>query len=84
LWQTIDWIYREADEPFPSGPFVHDGIRIEILALTEDARPAAVSFRFPTPLEDPHWRWLQWTRDGFIAFQPPPVGQSVRLVTYIE
>ncbi len=84
LWQTIDWMYRDANEPFPSQPFVRNGIRIEILERTDDARPATVSFRFPSPLEDSHWRWVQWTPDGFVAFQPPPIGQSVRLVSYLE
>ena len=83
-WQIIDWIYRNADEPFPSHPFLRDGIRLEILGQTDDARPAAVSFRFPSPLEDPRWRWIRWQEGAFVAFQPPPVGESVRLVSYAE
>jgi hypothetical protein len=82
--QSFDWLIRDADEPFPSQPFVRDGIIIEVLELTDDARPAAVSFRFPSRLEDPHWRWVRWHKGGFAGFQPPPVGQSVRLVSYLE
>jgi hypothetical protein len=84
FWQTIDAMYRGADEPFPPQPIMRNGIRIEILQLTGDARPAAVSFRFPSPLEDPHWRWVRWHQGGFAEFQPPPIGQSVRLVSYLE
>jgi hypothetical protein len=83
-WQIIDWIYRDADEPFPSHPFMRDGIRLEVLEQTDDTRPAAVSFRFPSPLEDPRWRWLRWQEGAFVAFQPPPVGESVRLVSYAD
>lgn len=83
--QSFDWLVRDADEPFPAQPFLHDGIRIEILERTEDARPAAVSFRFPAPLEDPRWRWVRWSRAaGFSAVEPPRIGQSVRLVSGLE
>ena len=82
--QSLDWLIRDVDEPFPAQPFLHDGIRIEILERTEDARPATVAFRFPSNLEDPRWRWIRWTRDGFIAFQPPPIGQTIRLMSTLE
>jgi hypothetical protein len=83
--QSFDWLVRSADEPFPAQPFLHDGIRIEILERTDDARPAAVSFRFPAALEDPRWRWVRWSKGvGFATFQPPLIGQSVRLVSVIE
>lgn len=82
---SFDWLMRDADEPFPVQPFVRDGIRIEILERTEDARPAVVSFSFPAPLEDPRWRWVRWCRgSGFAGFEPPPIGQRVRLVSGLE
>jgi hypothetical protein len=84
VFQTFDSLFRAADEPFPAEPIVRDGITIEVLELTEDARPAAVSFRFPLPLEDPHWHWVSWRKGAFVEFQPPPIGEEVRLVSLIE
>ena len=84
FFQTSEWLFRGADEPFPAEPIVHDGIAIEVLELTDDARPAAVSFRFPLPLEDPHWRWVSWHKGGFVGFQPPSIGKRVRLASLIE
>jgi hypothetical protein len=82
--QTLEWLWRGADEPFPTEPIGHDGVTIEVLELTDDARPATVSFRFPLPLEDPHWRWIRWHKGGFVEFQPPSIGKSVRLGSLIE
>jgi hypothetical protein len=84
ICQALEWFARGDQEAFPSQAFDRDGIRMEILEWTEDARPAAVSFRFPAKLEDPRWRWIRWGKHGFSAFQPPPIDQSTRLVTYFE
>jgi hypothetical protein len=84
FFQTAEWLWRGADEPFPTEAIVHDGITIEVLELTDDARPSAVAFRFPFPLEDPHWRWVSWHKGGFVGFQPPSIGKSVRLASVIE
>lgn len=83
-FQIFEWLWRGAGEPFPAEPIVHDGVTIEILELTDDARPATVSFRFPFPLEDPHWRWIRWQKGAFVGFQPPSIGKSVRLGSLID
>ena len=55
------------------------GMTAEVLSLTDDKRPADVSFRFTVPLEDASLRWLQWKDGEFVPFTPPPVGQTVHL-----
>jgi hypothetical protein len=82
--QAFEWLWRNADEPFPAEPIVHDGVTIKVLELTDDARPATVCFRFPLPLEDPHWRWIRWHQGVFVEFQPPSIGETVRLGSLIE
>jgi hypothetical protein len=66
-------------------PFV-PGERVELAdftavvrAVTDDARPAEVEFRFATPLEDASLRWLVWQAGAYRPFTPPAVGQSVTI-----
>jgi hypothetical protein len=82
--QSSEWLARRGDEPFPAGPFPYGGIVVEVLELTDDARPAAVAYRFPRPLESPLWRWVCWREGGFVEFRPPSIGERVRLQSLIE
>jgi hypothetical protein len=55
------------------------GVRIEIVELTEDGRPAEILAHFERPLEDPKYLWLQWDDIGFGPFTPPAIGEQVTL-----
>jgi len=62
------------------------GIRIdrpdyqaEILSITQDGRPAVVSFRFHRPLEQTSLRWLCWKDGRLQEFPLPNVGDSILL-----
>jgi hypothetical protein len=66
-------------------PF-HLGARIErpdyvaeVISVTQDGRPAVVSFRFHLKLEDPSLRWLCWKSEKLQPFKLPEVGSSVVL-----
>ena len=52
------------------------GMTAIVTALTDDGRPAEVSFRFGVPLEDRSLCWLTWTNGDFVPFIPPPVVAS--------
>lgn len=52
-------------------------VTVEVIALTDDGRPAEVAFSFSVPLEDPSLRWLAVTTDGYIPFTVPAVGETV-------
>jgi hypothetical protein len=54
-------------------------MKITITETTADGRPAAVLFRFNTPLEDQSLQWICWKSGRFQEFQPPPVGSTVSL-----
>lgn len=51
----------------------------EVLSITQDGRPAVVSFRFHQPLEDSSLRWLCWKDDRLQEFPLPKVGDSILL-----
>jgi hypothetical protein len=54
-------------------------MRITILEMTRDGRPAAALFQFHVPLEDPSLQWIYWQDGRFRQFQPPPIGRAVRV-----
>jgi hypothetical protein len=77
--QMLDTLYRD-DTPFRVGQRIELGDAIvEIVEVTNDRRPAEVSFHFDSELEDPSLRWLQWHQSIYIPFNPPPVGETVVL-----
>ncbi len=84
IFQTFEWLFRDEDEPFPTEPLVRDDVTITILERTDDGRPVAVAFAFARPLDDPSWRWLRWHEADFVAFEPPPVGERVQLLSLME
>lgn len=78
--QFLDRLVRGDKNPLRLGETIKlNVVTIEIRELTEDGRPAAVTFRFRTVLEDPSLRWLRATEDGYVPFQPPAVGETVEL-----
>jgi hypothetical protein len=78
--QAMDrWVRRE-DNPMHLGQTIElTAATIEITDLTEDGRPAEATFRFRVPLEDPSLRWFQLTQDGYAAFAPPAIGETVNV-----
>lgn len=70
-------LVRDPDNAFAIGQRVAlAGVTVEVVALTDDGRPASTRWTFDRPLEDPGFVWLQWSDDpiGFAPYVPPPVG----------
>ena len=77
--QMLDRLYRD-DTPFQVGERIaYGGATVEIIEITDDGRPGAVSFHFAVELDDPSLRWLQWREGVYIPFEPPAVGETVIL-----
>jgi hypothetical protein len=75
----MDLLVRGPERPMRRGETIDlSAVAIEVTELTEDGRPAEVTFRFRTPLEDPSLRWFRLTLGGYVPFQPPAVGETVR------
>jgi hypothetical protein len=55
------------------------GMTIAVTTLSDEGLPAEVTFTLDVPLEDSSLRWLQWKDGHYRPFQPPIIGQSVRL-----
>jgi hypothetical protein len=67
-----DQLARNGCHPMSLGERVElAGMTAEVTALTSDRRPAEVKFRFDRPLEDPSFRWLYWSPQGFETKAPP-------------
>jgi hypothetical protein len=77
--QMLDRLYRD-DTPFQVGDRIAYGVAtVEMIQVTDDDRPGAVSFHFAVELDDPSLRWLQWREGVYIPFEPPAVGETVIL-----
>jgi hypothetical protein len=73
----MDELVRARSIPFVRGDRVElPGFRVEVTDVTDDGRPAEVTFRFDVPLEDASLRWITWHRGTFVPFRPPAVGAS--------
>ena len=76
----FDRLFRNERRPMNLGQRVTlTGTIIEVTELTADGRPAAATFRFDTPLEDPSLRWLVWVDGEFQNWTPPPIGETDEL-----
>ncbi len=53
------------------------GMTAEVIEMNAEGRPAAVSFRFTRPLEDPQLRFVSWDGKRYVDFVPPVAGASV-------
>jgi len=77
---TLGRLFRGPGHPLAPGDRVSlPDVEIEIEAATADGRPTEILFRFTLPLEDPSLRWMQWTDDRYLPFDPPPIGQRLSL-----
>ncbi len=75
-----DQLPRSPHRPMSVGERVElTGMTAEVIALTEDNRPAEATFTFSVPLEDDSLRWFTWGKGGFVPFTPPPVGHTIIL-----
>lgn len=80
LHLLYDRLYRSRDCPMSLGERIKlTGLTVEVMALTDDDRPAEASFHFHVPLEDPSLLWLKWEGGSFVQFTPPGVGETVIL-----
>lgn len=74
---AMDELVRARSIPFVRGARIAlTGLVIEVTELTDDDRPAEVTYRFNVPLEDPSLRWITWHEGVYVPFVPPAVGSS--------
>ncbi len=78
LGQHMDALVRSPDHPLRLGEtIVLAAATVEIVALMPDGRPAEVTFSFRVPLDDPSLTFLAVTRDGYVPFVVPGIGETV-------
>ncbi|HLK40860.1 MAG TPA: hypothetical protein VKU41_29100 [Polyangiaceae bacterium] len=76
------WLASVTDRTLRSTPFAvgqHvelDRMRVDVLAVTPDARAARVRFTFPERLEDPSLVFVTWGLRGLSPVQPPALGTT--------
>lgn len=76
----FDVVFRAPQQGLTRGQIIElPDLRVTVLELTTDGRPAAVSFEFATALNDPGLRWLQWRDGRYVPFVPPAVDEYVTL-----
>jgi len=73
------------DDPTRGSPmhfdeqFVVPGMRVTVLAVTDDQEPRALRFDFDQDLDDPSFRWLIEGANGFRDATMPPVGKQLNV-----
>jgi hypothetical protein len=73
-------LWRGPDRPMHVGQVVElEGMTAEVVEITEGGEPREALFRFDVPLNDPSLHWVQWEDGLFVPFDPPAVGETVRL-----
>ena len=78
LANSSQLVLRSLDDPMRIGErVVLSDMSIEVVALTDDARPAEIVVRFDHTLESATYRWMHWGKHGYLPFVLPAVGQSV-------
>ena len=55
---------------------------VEVTAITDEGRPAALRCQFERPLEDNSYVWTQRSAAGYQPFEVPAVGATVTLEGY--
>ena len=55
------------------------GITATVTELNSSGRPAVVTFRFASALDDPSLRWVAWDGERVVDFVPPAIGSEVVL-----
>lgn len=73
-------VLRSSTTPFHKGDAVRlRGVTVEILELRPEGNPAAVAFRFDTPLENGELVFLQWSGGRLVPFSLPSIGETMTL-----
>jgi len=76
----LGWLFRGPQSPLFEGEAIRMGrFEASVVELTDDARPAVVDFHFAGSLESPTYRWVQFLDGIYEPFEPPELGQTVRL-----
>jgi hypothetical protein len=72
---------RSPGDSFSAGQRVElPGLSVTVESLDSHGDPAAVLYEFAAPLEDQSLRWMRWKEGRYVPWNPPPVGQTTRLV----
>ncbi len=87
LFKLLTHGYRTPNFPFKLGEeVVLDGVRIKILSLTDDGRPANVEFHFDYPLRDDKYKIVMWDwnknndkKSHYIPFKLPEIGKTITI-----
>ena len=80
LRRPEDTHYRASLHDLPVGARVQRaGMQIEVTALTPDARPASVLFRFDEPLESERYLFYVYRAGELVRFRPGARGETLRL-----
>ena len=73
----FDHLYRDVGRPFSKGERIElSGVTAHITKLTQDDRPAEVTFEFDHPLEDSRYRWVIWRDGTYVPFDLPAIGET--------
>jgi hypothetical protein len=76
----FDNVFRGGAHPLRLGERIAlTAMTVEITGLTSDGRPAEATFRFPMPLEEDSFAWLQWRDGKYVHFDPPLRGAEISL-----
>jgi hypothetical protein len=59
--------------------YVRPGYRAEVVEVTPDGEPLAVTFRFEYPLDHRGAAWLVWRSDHYDRLALPPIGGALRI-----
>lgn len=76
-------IMRDAiSQPFKPGDHARMGeVDVRVLRVSDGGAPLSVVFRFPRPLDDPHWAFYVWREPRYERFTLPAVGETVHLAS---
>jgi hypothetical protein len=80
MTNTFDKLYRGKFDLMTKGQRIElSDMVAEVLTLTQDQRPLKVRFTFSKALENDSLHFYQWKEKGYIAFDLPVIGDSVRI-----
>ncbi|MGD9217522.1 MAG: hypothetical protein PVJ84_22110 [Desulfobacteraceae bacterium] len=80
ITNTFDRLYRGRFDPMTQRQRIElSDMVAEVLSLTPDQRPLKVRFTFSRALENASLCFYQWKEKGYIPFDPPAIGDSVRI-----
>jgi hypothetical protein len=80
IQEPLSRVFRSPSLPMKQGEEVQlSDLTVRVLSQSEHGTPQRVSFTFRKPLNDPSHLWVIWKDRGFVAFTPPPVGQTITL-----